>query len=431
MTACDSIDIETRVEATRDPIIREAVRQAVRQTLLPAATEKAYPGHFTVVADGSHFGAENTWPGLDSWELAGAYLLLGKVRLVRDYLAFVRASQRADGNVPFAIFPADKDPGRTTYLRGLHWPEDIYAYTPPGGAPRKWIGLFDHWQTQANPLSVLGPASYVLACAEYYAATQDLAWLRRNLVTVEQASRYLLSRRDDNGLIGASGFYLECPPRNRWDGITQCFTVKVFQDTAALAVAAQCLEAATFWEREASALAEKVRREFWRDTHFAEYIHIARGLVDSHGLSDVNWAAIAFGVATDAQCQTLWPLLVKEPAFWQGGMPTQLVTGPGTYADWELPESLPFPIHNPLHDAAAMGRVWWLEAQACLRMGDLDRLRESVRLVCARGLRDGGWWFERYHMQPGGSVKPAGPKGYCEYAAILARIVFGHPELFS
>jgi len=28
-------------------------------------------------------------------------------------------------------------------------------------------------------------------------------------------------------------------------------------------------------------------------------------------------------------------------------------------------------------------------------------------------------------------VYPAGPKGYCEYAAILARIVLGNPELFS
>ena len=30
-----------------------------------------------IVADGHWFGAENTWPGLDSWQMAGAYLVFG------------------------------------------------------------------------------------------------------------------------------------------------------------------------------------------------------------------------------------------------------------------------------------------------------------------------------------------------------------------
>jgi hypothetical protein len=44
--------------------------------------------------------------------MAGAYLLLGHRDLVRDYFAFVKASQRAeDENIPFAIFPGDAPPG--------------------------------------------------------------------------------------------------------------------------------------------------------------------------------------------------------------------------------------------------------------------------------------------------------------------------------
>ena len=49
-------------------VIREALEAAVRLNLTPAATEHAYPGHFTIVADGHWFGKENTWPGLVSWQ---------------------------------------------------------------------------------------------------------------------------------------------------------------------------------------------------------------------------------------------------------------------------------------------------------------------------------------------------------------------------
>ena len=31
-----------------------------------------------------------TWPGLDSWQMAGAYLFLDRTRLVLDYFEFVR-----------------------------------------------------------------------------------------------------------------------------------------------------------------------------------------------------------------------------------------------------------------------------------------------------------------------------------------------------
>src|SRR5438067_4011588 len=116
--------IAAKIERIADPLIRAGVAAAIEKTLLPAATERAYPGHFTVTADGSHFGTEVTWPGLDSWEMAGAYLLLGHRQVVLDYFAFVRASQRTDGNIPFAIFPAEQRPEETdTYLRGLRYPQ--------------------------------------------------------------------------------------------------------------------------------------------------------------------------------------------------------------------------------------------------------------------------------------------------------------------
>ena len=131
-----------------------------------------------------------------------------------------------------------------------------------------------------------------------------------------------------------------------------------------------------------TSLKEKFVANFWRQDHFAEYVHAERGLVDSHGLSDVNWAAVAFDVVTDTQLELLWPRLMDEPGFWLGGMPTQIVTKPFAYEPWEYHEPLPFPVMSPVHDIAAMGRVWYLEATACRRRHAYERLIESLRRVC-------------------------------------------------
>ena len=67
-----------------------------------------------------------------------------------------------------------------------------------------------------------------------------------------------------------------------------------------------------------------------------------KGVVDSHGLSDVSWAAVALGVATDEQAKRLWPLMAAEKSFCTGGTPTQLVSKPSTYENREHSEPLPF-----------------------------------------------------------------------------------------
>ncbi|MGA2498910.1 MAG: hypothetical protein ABSH20_14300 [Tepidisphaeraceae bacterium] len=417
-----------------DPEIRAGVEAAILKNVIPSATEKAYPGHFTITADGGAYGGDTTWPGLDSWQMAGAYLLLGRTRLVLDYFDFVRASQRKDGNIPFAIFPGNTQPGGC--LRGLKSPDDIFTYRPPrhedlpasSQEARQWIGLFEHWQPKANPLSTLGAICYILTAAEIFAATTSLPWLKERLPSLQAAARYLLTRKADNGLIGGSGFYTEAPPRYGWDGITQCYAVHAFRKLAQLLAAADDKPGQTIWSTETGKLTRSFIAAFWREDHFAEYIHAERGLVDSHGLSDVNWAAVAFGIAADRDLALLWPRLLKEPGFWLGDMPTQTVTRPFTYEKWEHSEPVPiqFP---PLNDVAAMGRAWYVEAMACQRMESRDRLVESARKVC-RAAKPTGYWRERYHPRPDGTVAPAGAEKYCEYATVLVRVVLGNRAAF-
>jgi hypothetical protein len=422
------------IRGIADAEIRAGVQAAVQKNLIPAATEQSYPGSFNISADGIAFGGEATWPGLDSWQMAGAYLLLGRTRMVLDYFEFVRASQRKDGHIPFAIFTGDTRPGGC--LRGLKYPDDIFTYQPPKreGLPassqqtRTWIGLFEHWETKANPLGVLGPVSYILTAAEIFDATESLPWLQERLASVEAAAKYVQSCKSDKGLIGGSGFYVELPPRYGWDGVTQCYAIHAFRELARLFGAAGDKANEAVWSAHADALTKAFVDTFWREDHFAEYVHIERGLVDSHGLSDVNWAAVAFGIAVDKNLELLWPRLLGEPAFWWGDMPTLTVTKPFSYEKWEYCEPVPWEVSH-LYDVAAMGRAWYLEATACRRMRAWDRIVESTRRVC-RAAKADGYWRERYHPQPDGTVKPAGAQKYCEYAAVLTRVILVNRDIF-
>ena len=208
---------------------------------------------------------------------------------------------------------------------------------------------------------------------------------------VDGGVQYIADRAGDNGLISGSGFYMEMPPRFGWDGITQCYVVHAWRALSRLCGSAEDGNGQRKWEQLANRLRDRFVDMFWRDDHFAEYVHQERGLVDAHGLSDVNWAAVAFGLADHDQIARLWPRLMNEDGFWIGKMPTQIVTRPFSYETWELHEPLPFPTMSPLNDIAAMGRVWYLEALACQRQLEQERLLTSLRYVCRAASAEGYW----------------------------------------
>ena len=337
--------------------------------------------------------------------------------------------------MPFAIFSEMRP--TATYLRGLKYPADVFTYEPPKRAglpassqrPRKWIGLFQHWQPHANPLSTLAPVCHVLTAAEIFDATGSQPWLRERMASVEAAAKFLLGRRGPNGLIGGSGFYTESPPALRLGRRHPVLHRACLPRAVRLCGATGDRTGQSAWSGPADRLAEAFGSAFWRGDHFGEYIHPEHGLIDSHGLSDVNWAAVAFDLADGRALQRLWPRPMKEPEFWFGGMPTQPVSKPFTYEKWEYPEPLSWHI-DPLKDIAAMGRVWYLEGLACRRMKEHGRLLEGARRVCQAGLKTGGYWRERYYPHADGTVAADGAMKYCEYPAILVRTVFGNRETF-
>ena len=212
------------------------------------------------------------------------------------------------------------------------------------------------------------------------------------------------------------GFYVERPTRLEFDGVNQCYSAHAFAQAARLfevvgemAIAGRC--------RESTArLTTAFRQKFWAGDHCVEYIHPDRGPISQHGLTDVDWAAIATGVASAEQIATLWPQLKDNPDFIYSGIPTGIATRPETYEDWEMQ-------NIDRHDLAAMGRVWYLECWARARMGDREGILRSMRRVADLGRANSWSWWERYYSERTGDLGKYHFNRYCEYPANLIRIV--------
>jgi hypothetical protein len=262
----------------------------------------------------------------------------------------------------------------------------------------------------------LASPTYIQNADVIYRHTLDRKWLAEQIKSIHLAMDCLTSLVTEQGTVKGAGYYLERPTRIESDGVAQCYVVDAFRCTAALDRVLGDEASARRYEKSAQRIQSSFVTRFWVKDHFAEYLHPQRGLIDAHGLTDVNWAALATGIATPQQRAILWPQLKAEGRFHYGGMPTGIATRPETYEAWEFS-------HPDRLDLAAMGRVWYLEAWARTEMNDAKGLLEGLRKVSEVGRANGYFWRERYQPDGHDGVIPAGAQKYCEYPANLIRIV--------
>jgi hypothetical protein len=382
-----------------DSEIVTAYDKAATQNVLAALDPAVFFGYWSVCADREGFGRGNTYPSLDGHQMSDALLWLGQVDAVKANWNYVRSFQKPNGRLPLAILPGSRQVyGRPVESNG---------------------GFYTHW-VPGDPLRTLSSTTYIQNADIIFRLTQDQDWLRANLPSVNLAGEFLASLTTSEGLVKGGGYYLEMPSRLEFDGVAQCHTAEAFGRLAALNSVARNITSSRRYASLAARVTQAFRCRFWVDGHFAEYIHPKHGLIDRHGLTDTNWAALATGVADRQQTNRLWPQLRAEARFRYGGIPTAIATLPETYEDWEFTLPRFFSGPNPRHDVAAMGRVWYLEAWARARQGDGEGLTETLRLVSDLGRQNRYSWGERYYPPDGSS---AGPSTYCEYPANLIRIV--------
>ena len=379
----------------------EAYRQCAERNVLRALNPKVFFGYFSVCADGKGHGGQNTYPGLDWGQSAEALLWLGRNAEVLASWEYVKRFQREDGRLPFAIMPdmADKTVMVGKYpLKG-----------EAGGA------IFEHW-FPGNPLRTLANVTFLLLADAIVAQTADRQWLAAQMPSLRSAADWLTAQMTSDGLMSGGGFYVERPTRLEFDGINQCYSAYALGQAASLLESGGDVHAAGWCRAAAGTLTSAFRRRFWAGDHCVEYIHPERGAISHHGLTDVDWAAVATGVASAEQVAVLWPQLKDNAEFVYSGIPGGISTKPETYEDWEMQ-------HIDRHDLAAMGRCWYLECWARARMGDGEGIRRSLERVASVGKANDWSWMERYYSEKTGDLGKYHFQHYCEYPANFIRIV--------
>ncbi|HPN34348.1 MAG TPA: hypothetical protein PK843_07540 [bacterium] len=379
-----------------DQEIVRAFEKAAGQNVLAAVNDSVFFGYFSVCADGQGFGYANTYPSLDGHQMSDALLWLGESAIVKANWDYVLTFQKPDGSLPLAILPAQA--GRTI------GPPAAQAAVEANG------GLYHHW-VPGDPLRALAGPTLIQNADVIYRFTQDRIWLIKQLPAVNRSAEYLAALTTAEGAVAGAGYYIERPCRQEYDGVAQCHAVDAFRRLAQLNREIGAQATAQRFQNLAERSKIYFCSRFWQKDHFAEYIHPQHGLIDRHGLTDVNWCALALSLADRRQAALLWPLLKNEYRFYYGGMPSGIATLPGSYEAWEFT----FPDQM---DLAAMGRVWYLEAWARANMQDGPGLLNSILAVCREGEKNGYYWRERYQEQGG-----YGAQQYCEYPANLIRIV--------
>ena len=345
-----------------------------------------------------------------SLELARRYgarvAWLGRRAEVLASWAYVKGFQREDGLLPFAILPDLA--GKTIMAEGK------YPLTAAANG-----AVFVHW-VPGNPLRTLANVTFLTLADAIYAQTVDRAWLVAQAPWLRRAAEWLCGQITSDGLMPGGGFYVERPVRLEYDGVNQCCSVQALTLAARLFDIAGDAATAARCRAGAATLTATFRTRFWAGDHCVEYLHPARGPISHHGLTDVDWAAVATGVASDAQTVVLWPQLRDNDDFLYSGMPSGIATRPETYEDWEMQGI-------DRHDLAAMGRVWYLECQARARLGDQAGIVRSLRRVAAVGAAEDWSWRERYYSARTGDLAKYHISHYCEYPANLIRIVHRFP----
>ena len=383
-----------------DALVTTAYEKAATKSVMAAVNNAVFFGYFSVCADGKGHGHDTTFPGLDWGQSAEALLWLGRADLVRASWEYVKSFQREDGLLPFAIIPGQAD--KNVEVLGNKMRIEANG------------GIYVHW-APGNPFRTLAQVTYIQMADAIFRHTQDGGWLREQIPSLKRTVQWLKGTIDAQDLVVGGGHYLERPTRLEHDGVSQCYNIDAYRLAAGLFKRIGDAAAAKDCQEVAERLTAAFRKLFWAGDQCVEYLDPVRGPIHNHGLTDVDWIAVATRAASPEQLKVLWPKLLAASDFVYNGIPTGIATKPETYADWE--------ISSDRHDISAMGRVWYLEAWARGQMRDADGLLNSLRLVAEAGKANDWYWVERYYSARTGDLSTYRFNTYVEYPACLIRIV--------
>ncbi|MFA5056712.1 MAG: discoidin domain-containing protein [Opitutaceae bacterium] len=162
-------------------------------------------------------------------------------------------------------------------------------------------------------------------------------------------------------------------------------------------------------------------------------------LKHTHGMSDTNFALVGYGVADEAQAQSVWRYFkAHEDAFYlyKGvAYPTWTTESPESYGPDELVIGLPAAVGLSNKDRTAFARPWRHDVWMRRRMGDADGIYRTITWVnnlyhLGNGVYGERYGIGRYCRGDEGEYYPLSARKYAEYpaeynATVVGEIVMG------
>ena len=259
-----------------------------------------------------------------------------------------------------------------------------------------------------------GPNLYwILAAVDYASATGDEHWLRQHYPTMKRAAEWILAHFDSTeGLLNVDGpLFIDVFRRSGYTLDTNAMTIRLMEAMAESAEACDDPASATRYGDFAKRLRAGLYQHLWDGhDHFVTERHpdgSTRDFIDYDG----NLAAIDFGALhSAAEEQAVLHRIDKNPIAHPGGR--------GTWVSERRYEKADCYGNNDGDSDVTMGRIWWLDMLARVRLGDRATFDDTLAALEGDLLRD-VWMNERYDS----TGKPAHSLYYHEYPEFVTMVL--------
>ncbi len=234
----------------------------------------------------------------------------------------------------------------------------------------------------------------VIQAYEYYKATGDIEFIRKNYYTLRRAAAWL-ARRTDGGLIDQPGSadWKDVMRRSGKVAYTNMLLYKAFDSMALLAEAMNDSSAAAECRGLAEATKTAINKEIWNDK--TGYYRDSNEAPEAFS-ADGNILAVIFGVADKARTDSI---MAKFEYFLKAD-PLPFPALEGDYPDNKVPFWMGLAGVRHYHDRFVWPWQGNVFAVAAVRAGRTDLAVKALNKVAAQAVKD-GTFYEIYKLKKG------------------------------
>lgn len=229
----------------------------------------------------------------------------------------------------------------------------------------------------------------------YYQATRDTAWLRANIVNLENAASLTIANTDQYGRVWSDVYYEDQVIKDGRATQAGAFAAYTFGLLARMETILGRADKASrysgYRKKIAAALVQPLPMGFWDETNhrFVDWVD-RNGRVHDHIHLLSNALPVLFGYATAAQARSVQSLIDANFASFQR-FPTFLAADVAGYTKSEIGNGGPY-------DLSAAGRYWYWDAALWDARKRGDVLLHQLKTVADEAARTDYFMGERFDM---------------------------------